>query len=203
MDVLIAIFLLSLMLLSIPKLMGFRTFVVTSGSMEPYLPIGSLTYVKKEASAAIDKGDVITFTLGETVVTHRVEQVLQEGRSFVTKGDANEERDYRPVGYEQILGTVQFFLPGLGYAGFVLGTTEGRIAAAVLFLWMLFMEAIASDAQNRKERKECKKNEKQKDKTDSDICGRSHAVYICGRCDRSIPDPVSGNIEKYDYAGKH
>ena len=82
----------------IPGMYQFR--VVRSGSMEPAISTGSIGLIKPASSYNI--GEVITFegnfkdAKGQKVpTTHRiVEMRVDRGSAvFVTKGDANEERE--------------------------------------------------------------------------------------------------------------
>ena len=47
--------------LAVPKLLGYQTYDVVSGSMEPEIPIGSLVLVKSTDPAEVAAGDVIAF----------------------------------------------------------------------------------------------------------------------------------------------
>ena len=86
--------------LTIPKIMGYQTYDVVSGSMEPEIPVGSLVLVKPASPSDIEVNDVIAFTSdkdGGAVITHRVIEIDKDGASFITKGDANEQKDMNPV----------------------------------------------------------------------------------------------------------
>lgn len=72
--------------------------VVTSGSMEPTLPVNSLIFVEQVSAKDVRVGDIITFDPpGPTPrVTHRVVERERVGGShwyFRTQGDANPTRD--------------------------------------------------------------------------------------------------------------
>ena len=97
---------------------GVKTFVVRSGSMEPKIKTGSVVVVlpKDDYSA----GDVITFgpnTRTETPTTHRItEESGSKGlETYITKGDANEDRDLKQVRQAEVIGKVRFSIPWLGY----------------------------------------------------------------------------------------
>lgn len=97
---------------------NFKVKIVLSGSMEPSLPIGSLIFLKPEASYAI--GDVVTFgkdTKTDIPTTHRIIAVRGEptGKIFQTKGDANENEDTRETRESEVLGRVFLHIPYLGY----------------------------------------------------------------------------------------
>jgi signal peptidase len=74
-----------------------HSYVVTSGSMEPNISLGSVVIVKEVPTERIEVDDVITFQSGDAQqpTTHRVIEVTdREGeRAFRTKGDANEDAD--------------------------------------------------------------------------------------------------------------
>lgn len=107
-----------------------RMFIVMSGSMEPSISTGSLIIAdttKKEPAA----GEVVTYSMGETRVTHRVIRLEQDG-SLITKGDANPSEDPAPVKLDQIEGTVLFAVPKAGSMIISL-----RSPSAVCFLFLL------------------------------------------------------------------
>ncbi len=103
--------------LAVPRLFGYQTYAIVSGSMEPELPVGSMVYAKAASPETIAAGDIIVFYGGHdsnTVVTHRVVENRQEEKEFVTRGDANTGNDVTPVNYRKLIGKVAFDLPGLG-----------------------------------------------------------------------------------------
>ena len=57
----------------LPGFWGLHCYTVTSGSMEPSIPIGSAVYVKACSFERIKVGQVVTFTLAGSAltVTHR------------------------------------------------------------------------------------------------------------------------------------
>ncbi len=100
--------------LAVPTLMGYEIYNVTSGSMEPTLPVGSVIYVKPTQAELVQPGDIIAFYVDAVVVTHRVvENRFVEGE-FVTKGDANEMTDFSNARYRDLVGVVKYHFPYLG-----------------------------------------------------------------------------------------
>lgn len=92
--------------------------IVQSGSMEPAIHTGSLVVSKPMAEYAID--DVITYnddSTNQTPTTHRVVEIKNDNGavSYVTKGDANNDRDRKAVEQKNVLGKVLFSVPYLGY----------------------------------------------------------------------------------------
>ena len=100
------------MLLLLPQI-GISVDSIMSGSMEPVLRTGGIVFTDtKERRPEI--GDIVTYQVGETRVTHRV--IRKEHKGYVTKGDANNREDPTVVTADQIIGKVIFSLPCLGYA---------------------------------------------------------------------------------------
>jgi len=82
----------------VPDFMGYKPFIVLSGSMEPTILTGDIVVTKEIAADSIAKNDIITFRSDKnTVITHRVTDILyKDGNiSFLTKGDANTGADAR------------------------------------------------------------------------------------------------------------
>ena len=97
-------------LFCIPTLFGIKTVNVLSGSMEPYIPTGSIAYVKEMDLDKIHRDDVIAFELDNgSLVLHRVKEIT-------TQGDANDNEDFATVREEQLRGKMIFRIP---YAGTV------------------------------------------------------------------------------------
>lgn len=102
--------------------------------MEPAVQTGALAYVlKNQDVSALREGDIITFQLGENLVTHRIVKI-KDG-AFVTKGDANDTVDMTDVTTKQVRGKLAFSIPYLGFIFAWFGTKVGK---AVLF-WVLIV----------------------------------------------------------------
>lgn len=98
--------------LAVLRIRGISPYIVLSGSMEPGIPAGGIVFTdtgRRSPSA----GEVITYRIGEGLVTHRV--VRKEKNVYITKGDANRGEDPVPVEPSRVMGTVVFSLPFLGY----------------------------------------------------------------------------------------
>ena len=113
--------------LTIPQYMGYEIYNVVSGSMEPEIPIGSVIYVKPTDPTDIEKGDIIAFQSGDSVVMHRVVVNKVVEGTFTTKGDANEGGDLNEVPYADLIGIVARHVPVLGQLLILFGSTFGRI----------------------------------------------------------------------------
>lgn len=141
-----------LLLLILPHV-GISVDVVLSGSMEPEIRTGGLVFTdttKREPKT----GDIITYRIRDSRVTHRV--VRREGTSLITKGDANDGEDLAPVSTEQVLGTVIFTIPFLGYlAAFIKQKTIFAILILMIGRELIFM--VQNERTERRARKKAQK----------------------------------------------
>lgn len=101
------------------RLLGFQVYGVLTGSMVPAYPIGSLIYVQEVDPNELELRDVITYSSGKTIVTHRIVEIVRDENNpnqlkFRTKGDANDDPDASLVGPADIIGKVAFGIPHLG-----------------------------------------------------------------------------------------
>lgn len=142
--------LLAVLVIVVPAAVGGRALTVLTSSMEPSYPPGTLVVVKPTAPQDIVIGDVLTYQLhsGEpTLVTHRVISIgnVTDGtRIFTTQGDNNDIPDAEPVMEVQVVGTVWYAVPYLGWVnttvngdlrGFIVPVIVGALFAYAI--WML------------------------------------------------------------------
>ena len=101
-------------LICAPMITGAKPVVVLSGSMRPTFEVGTIIYYKAVPQEEIQKDDIITFQMGDELVTHRVKRI--ENGNYITQGDANNVEDGKPVPYSSIQGRVGgLAIPILGY----------------------------------------------------------------------------------------
>lgn len=142
------------------RLAGINLFNVESGSMSPKYPVNSLVFVKKVDPSTIKEGDVITYVLNDDgmLVTHRVIEVDKNAETFITKGDANNVEDAKPVSFGNTVGKVVFAIPHIGAAVAKLTAAENRpymIAAIIVILLLSFIfEYFERRAKKQRERLE-------------------------------------------------
>lgn len=129
-----------------PNLIGIKSFAITSGSMEPLYPVGSLVYTKRVEANQINKNDTITFYLenSEIIATHQVYEIDEENKNFKTQGINNKDEegniihDATPVKFSSLIGKVIFCIPYLGHISILLTTSPGKyIMIATLILIIL------------------------------------------------------------------
>ena len=101
-------------------LAGWQLGFVRTGSMEPALPTGSLVVMSPVTADEVEAGMVIEFVDPRDEnkhITHRVVRVQRDDSgnlSFVTKGDANSDRDTAEVPPENVRSKVRWHVGGLG-----------------------------------------------------------------------------------------
>ena len=118
---------LSCLPVAVPRFLGYESYNVVSGSMEPEIPIGSILYVESVDPVEVQEGDVIAFQSGDSVIAHRVTKNQQVEGQFTTKGDANAEEDMNTVPYGALLGRVRKHYPMLGALLGLYASTVGKI----------------------------------------------------------------------------
>lgn len=126
----------------VPGFAGYRSYVVASGSMEPLFPVGTIVYVEETEPLLLRTGEIIVFndpSRGTTPITHRVVANNTDKQLIRTKGDANEGEDVNPVTYDNVIGTVEYYLPYVGYAISLFASTFGKIVACLILVeaWLL------------------------------------------------------------------
>jgi signal peptidase I len=120
-----------------PLAVGFKSFTVLSGSMEPVISTGDVIVVKRISASDARIGDVVSFRLPEDpnrILSHRVTRIRAAGGSvaFVTQGDANTGVERWEVPTNGTIGRVEFHVPKLGYITNRVGSPFGKLAFLVL-----------------------------------------------------------------------
>lgn len=139
--------------LAVPALLGYEIYNVTSGSMEPTLPVGSVIYVKPVEPETVQSGDIIAYYVDAVVVTHRVvENRFVEGE-FVTKGDANEMEDFTNTHYRDLIGVVMYHFPFLGDYLMIYSNPITKIYLMVLAFCGVMFNILAGQMRRRAEEK--------------------------------------------------
>ena len=120
----------------IADFMGYKPFIVMSGSMETTINIGDLVIVKKVNSSSIHTGDIIAFKNGNIVISHRVKEVINDSGTykFKTKGDNNNVADDFIVNSDAIEGIFVNKIPGLGSILLFLGKPIGLLMVILVII---------------------------------------------------------------------
>jgi signal peptidase len=101
------------------SLLGYSSYVIYSGSMEPAVKVGSLLLSRPVNVEDLQVGDVITYRSpgNHTTLTHRIVDMRQENGEWVfkTKGDASLGPDPSEVILRGQVTKMAFDIPYLGY----------------------------------------------------------------------------------------
>lgn len=149
--------------------------VVVSGSMEPNINKGDLLFLQGVDPEDIEVGDVIVYDAHglwvgapEDPIVHRVIDIIEEDNKlyFVTKGDANNNKDKEPVPGGRVLGKVIGRVPYVGWVKIIL-TDYGLLFPVIIILSVPLVVSILWDlikGESEEEEKKASKVEELKDK---------------------------------------
>lgn len=94
--------------------LGIVPTIVTSGSMEPLIPVGSLCFIDTlYPMEELQLGDIIVYKQPTQKVIHRIVGITKE--EIRTKGDANNYIDGLPTTKENYYGKYLYSVPKIGY----------------------------------------------------------------------------------------
>jgi signal peptidase I len=104
----------------LPPLVGGRTLVIISGSMEPTIHMGAAAVLRSVPSSELHVGDIIAYTpptTGAIPIVHRIAAITEQNgqRTFTTKGDANKTADVNTFTMPAKAWTVSYNIPVAGY----------------------------------------------------------------------------------------
>lgn len=139
------------------RLIGLYPYTVLSGSMEPTYHVGSIIYVKKVDPLTLTVGDPITFMLNDTIVTHRIIEVIEDENDptsvrFRTKGDNNDVADGGDgVHCNNVIGKPLFSIPYMGYLAVYLQNSSGHFVLFGLCAVLLLSVFIPNDKNKKSE----------------------------------------------------
>lgn len=96
------------------EILGFRSYTVLSGSMEPEFYPGDMVITQHKNKADIKVDDIVTYKDKEgVIITHRIIKEIENG--YITKGDNNNVEDADILTEDNIIGEVKFSIPKVGY----------------------------------------------------------------------------------------
>lgn len=118
----------------IPSVLGYKLMSVLTGSMRPALEPGDMIIAKEIDSKQIQVNDVITYWIGNNLVTHRVVEIVNKDQElfFKTKGDANNVEDQALVPSNRIVGKLSFNIPKGGYIASFIRSSKGFVLFFIL-----------------------------------------------------------------------
>lgn len=148
----------------VPSFLGYKPFIVLSDSMNPVINSGDLVITKETEAGALNVGDIISYRSGDSVVTHRIAEITETdgALSFITKGDANNTEDGKPVSADMVEGTTLSILPKLGNVALYMQTPVGMLVCiGIPVLLLVGYDIIRRRRYDREEQKKTLELEKE------------------------------------------
>lgn len=97
----------------------YYAIAIASNSMYPTFERGSVAIIKKIDNnyEELDEGEIIAYHYENKIIAHRIAKITEiNGKKyFYTKGDANNNLDNYVIGEEMIMGTINHYIPFIGY----------------------------------------------------------------------------------------
>lgn len=130
----------------VPDIMGYKPFIVLTGSMDPIIKSEDLVIVKEINPEELKEGDIIAFrnTKEDVVLIHRIvgKETTEEKITFKTKGDNNETEDKFEVDYKNIEGIYLVKFDKIGAIAMFIRSPQGLIISVlsivtIFFIWQL------------------------------------------------------------------
>lgn len=133
----------------VPNLFGYKSFSITTGSMEPIINVNDLIITKNCKQSEIKEKDIITYKRGDSVITHRVNKVVNDAGNiyYLTKGDSNYIQDDYKVKYKDIEGKYVGKFPKIGK---IVAFLKNRKLVIVIILIFLGLNLYNSKKNKRK-----------------------------------------------------
>lgn len=145
--------------ISVVNILGYKSYIIKTNSMEPTISINDVVITKMVKKEEIKIGDVITFLQDGEVITHRITQIDDNG-NYTTKGDNNNIEDIFKITYENIEGKHILTIP---YLGKIVQAIDNKIVFLIITLIILiFMLITIQNQEKRENRREKKKIEDKK-----------------------------------------
>lgn len=120
--------------------------------MESEIYAGDIAVVKEIDTDKLHEGDVIAFNIDGTVVTHRIQKIINEDGSvkYITKGDNNNVEDSRYVLPQQVEGIYKFKIRRLGNLAMFLQEPAGMIISLSIPVILLVLVQIHTSKTDKK-----------------------------------------------------
>lgn len=180
----------------LPMLIGWRPYVVETGSMSPRIKPGDVVVASPNHDVAALLGHVIVFDSpsqpGE-IVTHRAIRTDRAGR-IVTKGDANPSPDGQPVEIQAVHGLGRLLVRAVGLP--LLWIHHGQWLPLALFLASLWLAAALVRRDDEFDEPE-DQGHGQRPTLDSQAPSRTSAGPVSGQVVASQPPRLTRSVASF------
>ena len=135
----------------VPSFLGWKPFIVLSGSMETEIMTGDLVITKEIDTSKLKVGDIIAFKKDGYVTTHRIISIdeVDGQKQYVTKGDNNNTQDEGYTTDDMIEGVYKKKLSGLGNLAMFVQTPSGMVIALSIPLILLILMQVSNGKNDR------------------------------------------------------
>lgn len=132
---------------------GIVPYIVLSGSMEPRIETGSLSFININTDYnKIINYDIIAYRLeNNTLVTHRVINKTKDG--LETQGDNNKQKDSNLITQDNYVGKNIFWIPKAGYVMKAIQTPRGKIILGTIITLLIVSGILLGEDKKKKEEK--------------------------------------------------
>lgn len=117
--------------------LGYRFYMIMSGSMEPEFKAKDAVIVKEQNEYKV--GDIVAFGNGGAVTVHRIIEENEQEQTFKTKGDNNNVEDQFSIKKENIKGKYVAKIPNLGGMILFLQNHVYVIVVAIIVIILLII----------------------------------------------------------------
>ncbi len=128
---------LAVLVLIVPRSLGYRAYVITGGSMDGTISRGALIYTQPVAVESLVEGDIVTFVPPgmEAPVTHRIVDVRRNDAGELemqTRGDNVGMRD--PWVFVPRTPMLPRFVLAIPYVGYVIAVLSLPLVRILVFV---------------------------------------------------------------------
>lgn len=118
------------------EVIGYRSYTVLSGSMEPKFYPGDIVIIKHKNKINLQVNDIATYRDNDgVIITHRIVEQTNEG--YITKGDNNNVEDAGILKEDNIIGEFKCSIPKVGYV--IQFLSNPKIVSVEIILLSLFI----------------------------------------------------------------
>ena len=129
------------------EIIGYRSYTVLSGSMEPEFYPGDIVITKHKNKTDIKINDIVTYRDNDgVIITHRIIEEIPEG--YITKGDNNNIEDY-PTDKSDIIGKFIFAIPKIGYVISYAMSPVGMVTIALVITFIFIYDFIFREKKSK------------------------------------------------------
>ena len=145
--------------------------------MEPGIPTGSVAYIDVKDRTDLEVGDVIMYRASEEInVTHRIVDFDSAG-NLITKGDANDTADLRPVSPNSVVGTYVFNVPYIGKIAAYFTTARKLVVGIALIVFNIIAQG-AEHLFGDDEDDEDEDDEEKESESDEVLLSTAFRIYL-------------------------